>query len=61
MIHRPLVQWRPGDVFIQIYNVGSSARSRYLETGLYNYLTNERLPFSVGNSTGEFVRLPVPD
>ncbi len=39
-------QWQPGDWFIQTHQFDAEVNGRYLETGLYNYLTGERLaPF----------------
>jgi hypothetical protein len=34
-------QWQPGDQFIQRHTFPGAAAARYLETGLYNYLTQE--------------------
>jgi hypothetical protein len=50
-------QWRPGDIFIQRHIFAGAADGRYLETGLYNYLTGEHLSFTIDNSTGAFVQL----
>ncbi len=36
------IQWQPGDLFIQYHDFGDLP-GRYLETGLYNYVTGERL------------------
>ncbi|HID52226.1 MAG TPA: phospholipid carrier-dependent glycosyltransferase [Anaerolineae bacterium] len=51
-------QWEAGDVIWQRHEFDLGADSRYLETGLYNYLTNERLPFILnGQEIEAFVRL----
>jgi len=36
------IQWQPGDIFIQYHDFGDLP-GRYLETGLYNYVTGEHL------------------
>jgi hypothetical protein len=36
-------QWQPGDWLVQIHWFEGVENGRYLETGLYNYLTGERL------------------
>lgn len=36
-------QWQPGDWFVQIHRFEAGMDGRYLETGLYNYLTGDRL------------------
>jgi len=36
-------QWQPGDWLVQMHRFEGGANGRYLETGLYNYLTGERL------------------
>lgn len=49
-------QWQQGDFFWQEHafdQVGS-----YLETGLYNYLSGERLTFETETGAGTLVRLP---
>ncbi|MCP4426578.1 MAG: glycosyltransferase family 39 protein [Chloroflexi bacterium] len=43
-------QWQPGDWFVQLHEFEGGTDGRYLETGLYNYLTGERL--------AEFIQLP---
>jgi len=51
------IQWRSGDIFIQ-YNDFGTLSGQYLETGLYDYTTGERLKFDDG---GEVVRIyPIP-
>lgn len=52
----PNIQWQPGDIFIQFRDF-ESTNGRYLETGLYNYVTGERLPL---DSFGEVVRVYPP-
>ena len=45
------VQWQPGDLFLQYYDFGT-ASGQFLETGLYNYVTMEQLPFeAAGGAT----------
>lgn len=36
-------QWQPGDWLVQMHRFEGEGNGRYLETGLYNYLTGERL------------------
>jgi hypothetical protein len=36
-------QWQPGDWLVQIHRFEGVVNGRYLETGLYNYLTGKRL------------------
>jgi hypothetical protein len=43
-------QWQPGDWLVQMHHFDGFGNGRYLETGLYNYLTGERL--------ADFVQLP---
>ncbi|HEX6387180.1 MAG TPA: hypothetical protein VF177_21140 [Anaerolineae bacterium] len=50
-------QWQPGDVFIQHHTFDSTLSGRFLETGLYNYLTGERLEFAGSGRSGTFIRL----
>jgi hypothetical protein len=54
-------QWQPGDVFIQHHTFDSTLSGRFLETGLYNYLTGERLTFAGSGHNGTFIRLWPPD
>ena len=50
-------QWQRGDIFFQRFAFEQTGD--YLETGLYDYLSGEKLP--VENGGAEFVRLlPVP-
>jgi hypothetical protein len=46
-------QWQPGDWFVQMHHFEGDGR--YLETGLYNYVTGERLP---SNQETPFIQLP---
>lgn len=41
-------QWQPGDLFVQYHVFPAGEPAEYLETGLYNYLTGDRLPLSAG-------------
>lgn len=50
-------QWQPGDVFVQIHRFNSTEHAFYLETGIYNYLTGERLPISAESSGAGALRL----
>ena len=43
-------QWQAGDWLVQMHSFEAGVNGRYLETGLYNYLTGERL--------AGFIRLP---
>ena len=54
-------QWQPGDVFIQHHTFDSTLSGRFLETGLYNYLTGERLTFAGSGHSGTFIRLWPPE
>ncbi|MCB9421588.1 MAG: glycosyltransferase family 39 protein [Ardenticatenaceae bacterium] len=36
-------QWQPGDWLVQMHRFEDGENGRYLETGLYNYLTGDRL------------------
>ena len=45
-------QWQAGDWLVQMHRFEGVVNGRYLETGLYNYLTGERLT--------DFVQLPLP-
>lgn len=36
-------QWQPGDWLVQMHRFAGVENGRYLETGLYNYLTGQRL------------------
>lgn len=51
-------QWQPDDWFIQMHSFEAGSDGRYLETGLYNYLTGERLPSNSNGRTGTFIQLP---
>lgn len=53
-------QWQPGDVFIQHHTFDAALNGRFLETGLYNYLTGERLTFAESGRSGTFIRLLPP-
>ncbi len=46
-------QWQPGDWLVQMHSFEAGVNGRYLETGLYNYLTGERL--------AQLIQLPSPD
>ena len=46
-------QWQPGDIFFQRFAFAQSGD--YLETGLYDYLSGEKLPITDGDMT--FVQL----
>jgi hypothetical protein len=50
-------QWQPGDLFIQLHRFAPVGEVEYLETGLYNYLTGDRLPLSAGLSGAGPLRL----
>ena len=47
-------QWQPGDIFFQRFAYDQAGD--FLETGLYDYLSGERLPIA-GEDAGRFVRL----
>jgi hypothetical protein len=51
-------QWQPGDVFWQQHRFDQPGR--YLETGLYNYLTGVRLPTTTDTAVDDFIQLPAP-
>ena len=50
-------QWNTDDLLIQLHSFPSSTGAEFLETGLYNYLTGERLMVTGGDSRGDRVRL----
>lgn len=52
-----VVQWQPGDVFVQFHNFESGANGRFLETGLYNYATGERYPYADVPAKTDILRL----
>jgi hypothetical protein len=49
-------QWRPGDIIIQ-YHDFDLAEGEFLETGLYDYTTGERLPFLLGGASEPAIRI----
>lgn len=49
-------QWQPGDVFVQM--LVFEENGRYLDTGLYDYTTGQRLTFTTPDGSGDFVQLP---
>jgi 4-amino-4-deoxy-L-arabinose transferase-like glycosyltransferase len=50
-------QWQPGDLFIQFHNFTADEGAQYLETGLYNYLSGDRLPLPADLSGAGPLRL----
>jgi hypothetical protein len=50
-------QWQPGDLFIQFHDFTVDEGAHYLETGLYNYLSGDRLPLSADLSAAGPLRL----
>jgi hypothetical protein len=50
-------QWQKGDLFIQAHAYAPGVHVRFLETGLYNYLTGEPVAVSGYDSAGDRVRL----
>ncbi|MGB3714324.1 MAG: hypothetical protein WA996_07840 [Candidatus Promineifilaceae bacterium] len=55
----PVNQWRPGDLFIQ-YHDYMGVSGQYLETGLYNYSTGDRLEIQTIDGAVSSVRLSPP-
>jgi len=55
----PSPNWQPGDIIMQIHDFGDQPAD-YLETGLYDYNTVERLPFTAADSSNTSVRI-LPD
>jgi hypothetical protein len=51
-----VVQWQPGDVFIQYYDFQEPA-GEFLETGIYDFTTLERLPIGSNGNLGSSVRV----
>ena len=52
-------QWEPGDVFIQYHTFAVPEAGRYLSTGLYEFSSGDRLPFSVpGQQVNELFLFP---
>jgi hypothetical protein len=49
-------QWEPGDIFIQFHDFGTVS-ARFLETGLYDYTTGERLPLEIGDAEATTVQI----
>jgi hypothetical protein len=49
-------QWRPGDIIVQYHDFGP-AEGEFLETGLYDYTTGERLPFLLDGVTEQAIRI----
>ncbi|MCB9431005.1 MAG: glycosyltransferase family 39 protein [Ardenticatenaceae bacterium] len=49
-------QWQPGDVFVQISEFAENGC--YLDTGLYDYTTGQRLTYTTPDGSGDFVQLP---
>ncbi len=49
-------QWRAGDVIIQYHDFGPAA-GEFLETGLYDYTTGERIPFVLDGATESAIRI----
>jgi 4-amino-4-deoxy-L-arabinose transferase-like glycosyltransferase len=52
----PSAYWQAGDTFIQFHDFGQQA-AEYLETGLYDYNTLERLLFTLTDSSNTSVRI----
>ncbi len=52
----PSPNWQPGDIIMQIHDFGDQPAD-YLETGLYDYNTVERLPFTAADSSNTSVRI----
>jgi hypothetical protein len=55
-----VIQWQPGDIFIQYHDFPGLA-GEYLETGLYDLGSLERLPLSAGNRTDTSARVIPPE
>ncbi len=49
-------QWLPGDLIVQYHDFGLED-GRYLETGLYDFTTGERIPFSVDGAAEPAIRV----
>lgn len=49
-------QWQPGDLFIQYHDFGQED-GLFLETGLYDFTTGERMPFLVAGAAEPVIRI----